>query len=109
MGITSAGLQTRNVGCGNQMRARTAALNERKTMVHYLVSPPRPPLLKRTPSQSYKFTALPGWKWRHDEVIERLFYMSRAPRFIPRRGLKSKTKMRVLPAPSGIFASSNFN
>ncbi|EHF5002458.1 TPA: hypothetical protein MPJ72_004511 [Enterobacter asburiae] len=27
MGITSAGLQTKNAGCGNQMRARTAALN----------------------------------------------------------------------------------
>ncbi|ELV2836585.1 hypothetical protein KZ804_12075 [Enterobacter cloacae] len=27
MGITSAGLQTRSAGCGNQMRARTAALN----------------------------------------------------------------------------------
>ncbi|HDR2626963.1 TPA: hypothetical protein QCI66_003243 [Enterobacter cancerogenus] len=27
MGITSAGLQTRNAGCRNQMRARTAALN----------------------------------------------------------------------------------
>ncbi|EKS7116345.1 hypothetical protein POE73_002670 [Enterobacter bugandensis] len=26
MGITSAGLQTRNAGCGNQWRARTAAL-----------------------------------------------------------------------------------
>ncbi|HDS9455630.1 TPA: hypothetical protein QH851_000310 [Enterobacter asburiae] len=52
MGITSAGLQTRNAGCGNQMRARTAALNVQKTMVHYLVSPPRPPLLKRTTSQS---------------------------------------------------------
>ncbi|KAI3491599.1 hypothetical protein L1887_44220 [Cichorium endivia] len=52
MGITSAGLQTRNAGCGNQIRARTAALNVRKTMVHYLVSPPRPPLLKRTTSQS---------------------------------------------------------
>ncbi|HDV9011032.1 TPA: hypothetical protein QIZ17_002852 [Enterobacter hormaechei subsp. hoffmannii] len=34
------------------MRARTTALNERKTMVHYLVSPPRPTLLKRTTSQS---------------------------------------------------------
>ncbi|HDR2162134.1 TPA: hypothetical protein QCG56_004050 [Enterobacter cancerogenus] len=52
MGITSAGLQTGNAGCGNQIRARTAALNVRKTMVHYLVSPPRPPLLKRTTSQS---------------------------------------------------------
>ncbi|UBH91730.1 hypothetical protein LL024_18700 [Enterobacter ludwigii] len=27
MGITSAGLQIRNAGCGNQIRARTAALN----------------------------------------------------------------------------------
>ncbi|ELW1645995.1 hypothetical protein KI694_05885 [Enterobacter oligotrophicus] len=27
MGITSAGLQTGNAGCGNHMRARTAALS----------------------------------------------------------------------------------
>ncbi|QWZ68473.1 hypothetical protein I6L66_22470 [Enterobacter ludwigii] len=27
MGITSAGLQISNAGCGNQIRARTAALN----------------------------------------------------------------------------------
>jgi hypothetical protein len=29
--------------------------------------------------------------------------------FYTEKGLKSKTKMRVLPAPSGKFASSNFN
>ncbi|WP_136343760.1 hypothetical protein [Enterobacter bugandensis] len=38
-----------------------------------------------------------------------LIYMSRAPRFIPRRGLKSKTKIRVLPAASGKISSSHFN
>ncbi|EAT2997384.1 hypothetical protein EBH06_08030 [Salmonella enterica] len=43
MGITSAGMQSRDADCGGHARTRTMRQIQQNTTVHYLVSPPRPP------------------------------------------------------------------
>ncbi|ASO62171.1 hypothetical protein G6162_003871 [Salmonella enterica] len=43
MGITSAGMQSRDTDCGGHARTRTMRQIQQNTTVHYLVSPPRPP------------------------------------------------------------------
>ncbi|HBC9085912.1 TPA: hypothetical protein U2Q63_002094 [Citrobacter koseri] len=43
MGITSAGMQSRDADCGGHVHTRTVRQIQQNTTVHYLVSPPRPP------------------------------------------------------------------
>nr|QMB11786.1 hypothetical protein HV010_18230 [Escherichia fergusonii] len=43
MGITSAGMQSRDAECGEHIYTRMVRQIKQKTTVHYLVSPPRPP------------------------------------------------------------------
>ncbi|ELW9544891.1 TPA: hypothetical protein L9968_002682 [Klebsiella aerogenes] len=43
MGRTSAGLHERDADCGIELRDRTTRRIRRKTLVHYLVSPPHCP------------------------------------------------------------------
>lgn len=57
MGITSAGMQSRNADCGGHGRTRTMRQIQQNTTVHYLVSPPWTPR-KTTPSQSHVLTRL---------------------------------------------------
>ncbi|HCM7803805.1 TPA: hypothetical protein QIR44_001568 [Klebsiella aerogenes] len=44
MGRTSAGLHERDADCGIELRDRTTRRIRRKTLVHYLVSPPHCPV-----------------------------------------------------------------
>ncbi|QMI03965.1 hypothetical protein HVY19_03515 [Citrobacter sp. RHB25-C09] len=41
-------MQSRDADCGGHHHTRTARQIQQKTAVHYLVSPPRPPLTERT-------------------------------------------------------------
>nr|EKU4734331.1 hypothetical protein [Kluyvera ascorbata] len=58
MGITSAGMQSRNGGCGEYVHARTARQNRQNTTVHYLVSPPRSPHIDKRTNQQAKAKVL---------------------------------------------------
>ncbi|EGJ2787654.1 TPA: hypothetical protein N6363_004279 [Escherichia coli] len=44
MGITSAGMQSRDAECGERIFTRTVRQVKQQTTVHYFVSPPRPPV-----------------------------------------------------------------
>jgi hypothetical protein len=111
MGRTSAGLHERDAGCGIVTRDRTTRRIKRKTLVHYLVSPPHCPATGRRQAKARHFKQ-PAEKPLPDAVntdgLTRLevasqgecscaVLMSRARRFIPRSGIKSKIKICVLP------------
>ena len=57
MGNTSAGLHNNNAGCGEQTRTGTVRQIQRRTAVHYLVSPPRQPR-KTSDKPKPKYTLL---------------------------------------------------
>ncbi|HDH0767791.1 TPA: hypothetical protein PIP00_002096, partial [Klebsiella pneumoniae] len=83
-------------------RDRTTRRIKRKTLVHYLVSPPHRPATGSATSQSYTYRATGATPLRdsvNTDCLTRLevapqghapcaFLMSRARRFIPRSGVK---------------------
>ncbi|HCA9679849.1 TPA: hypothetical protein MYK59_003046 [Klebsiella pneumoniae] len=99
-------------------RDRTTRRIKRKTLVHYLVSPPHRPATGSATSQSYTYRATGATPLRdsvNTDCLTRLevapqghapcaFLMSRARRFIPRSGVKSKIKMCLFARLSGNFA-----
>ncbi|HBS5677263.1 TPA: hypothetical protein OMS07_000382 [Klebsiella aerogenes] len=118
MGRTSAGLHERDADCGIELRDRTTRRIRRKTLVHYLVSPPhcpetgqrqakaihieqlaKPPLCNRVLNPAGSGVT----RW-----ASCAFLMSRARRFIPRSGVKCKIKIRVLPELSGKISTTLF-
>ncbi|HCI4338790.1 TPA: hypothetical protein NO668_004772 [Klebsiella pneumoniae] len=112
-------------------RDRTTRRIKRKTLVHYLVSPPHRPATGSATSQSYTYRATGATPLRDSvntdcltrlEVApqghapcaflmsraRRFIPMSRARRFIPRSGVKSKIKMCLFARLSGNFARRVF-
>ncbi|MBD3700951.1 hypothetical protein IE991_12005 [Klebsiella pneumoniae] len=87
-------------------RDRTTRRIKRKTLVHYLVSPPHRPATGSATSQSYTYRATGATPLRdsvNTDCLTRLevapqghapcaFLMSRARRFIPRSGVKKQNK-----------------
>ncbi|MER1975853.1 hypothetical protein KHU12_07505 [Pseudocitrobacter faecalis] len=63
-----------------------------------MISPPRQP---RRTCYSQKTHVLARLEVASRSQLRTLFGMSRAPRFIPGRRVKSKIKLRTLPAMSG--------
>ncbi|HDK6498470.1 TPA: hypothetical protein MXB91_001485 [Klebsiella variicola] len=103
-------------------RDRTTRRIKRKTLVHYLVSPPHRPATGSATSQSYTYRATGATPLRdsvNTDCLTRLevapqgdapcaFLMSRARRFIPRSRIKSKIKMCAFARLSGKFARRVF-
>ncbi|EIL2537132.1 hypothetical protein LLK42_000711 [Escherichia coli] len=80
MGITSAGMQSRDAECGERIFTRTVRQVKQQTTVHYFVSPPRPPVKTNPQAKTLISTRL--------KETSCAFYLSRAPRFIPHNGRK---------------------
>lgn len=111
MGRTSAGLHERDAGCGIVTRDGTTRRIRRKTWVHYLVSPPHCPetgqrqakaIRSRQPAKTPPRDSVNTDCLTRLEVASRskcscAVLMSRARRFIPRSGVKSKIKICALP------------
>ncbi|MBD3703004.1 hypothetical protein IE985_04380 [Klebsiella pneumoniae] len=102
-------------------RDRTTRRIKRKTLVHYLVSPPHRPATGSATSQSYTYRATGATPLRdsvNTDCLTRLevapqghapcAFNERARRFIPRSGVKSKIKMCLFARLSGNFAGAGF-
>ncbi|MBF6066551.1 hypothetical protein IE984_04985 [Klebsiella pneumoniae] len=101
-------------------RDRTTRRIKRKTLVHYLVSPPHRPATGSATSQSYTYRATGATPLRDSVNTDCLTRLEVAPqghapcafnepraRFIPKRG-KSKIKMCLFARLSGNFARRVF-
>ncbi|HCL6630122.1 TPA: hypothetical protein N2R15_004937 [Citrobacter amalonaticus] len=55
MGITSAGMQSRDADCGRHTHTRTVQQIQQNTTVHYLLSPPRSLHQERTHKPKLRF------------------------------------------------------
>lgn len=80
MGITSAGMQSRDAECGERIFTRTVRQVKQQTTVHYFVSPPRPPV-KTNPQAKLWFQ--PGWKWQHERNVVCFLFKPRAAFYTP--------------------------
>nr|HEA3228619.1 hypothetical protein [Escherichia coli] len=84
MGITSAGMQSRDAECGERIFTRTVRQVKQQTTVHYFVSPPRPPVKTNPQAKTLISTRLEVATRKKRRVL----FLSRAPRFIPHNGRK---------------------
>ncbi|HBA7885547.1 TPA: hypothetical protein J1Z77_000547 [Escherichia coli] len=85
MGITSAGMQSRDAECGERIFTRTVRQVKQQTTVHYFVSPPRPPVKTNPQAKNSDFNPAGSGNTKETSCA---FYLSRAPRFIPHNGRK---------------------